>query len=379
VAGLTLAAVAASPAGATGAGPTTAQSNGRFYGVAALSATDAWAVGLHPGALIAHWDGTSWTQSYSSNNGFFFGAAASGPDDVWAAGGTNWFHSKTMIDHWNGSTWAQVPAPSPGKAGVFRAVAAISATDAWAVGVINNSPGDPLAPGTKTLIEHWDGTAWTQVPSPRPGAISLLEGVAAVSPTDAWAVGSTARAYSRGGHIRPLIVHWDGTAWTKVPVPSLPHTGAYLAGVAATSATDAWAVGQTDIFGHNQTYILHWDGTSWTQAPSPNPKPGGVLEAVTALSPTDAWVTGRSSQHGNLCTRCRTLTEHWDGTAWTIVPSPSQSRVYLDDLLAVSGTASDDVWAAGTIAYNATLIEHWDGTAWTQVTSPQHPLGQARH
>jgi hypothetical protein len=38
----------------------------------------------------------------------------------------------------------------------------------------------------------------------------------------------------------------------------------------------------------------------------------------------------------------------------------------------VASTASNDVWAVGTIAYNATLIEHWDGTAWTQTTSPQY-------
>jgi hypothetical protein len=375
VAGLTLAAVAAtSPAAATragpSAGPSAAPSNGRFYAVAALSATDAWAVGLHPGALIAHWDGTSWTQSYTSNGGFFFGVGAGAPDDVWAAGGTNWFHAKTMINHWNGTAWARVRTPSPAPASYFRGVAATSATDAWAVGVTGSSPGSTSTTRNKTLIEHWNGTAWTRVPSPSPRRISVLDGVAATSPTNAWAVGWTERN-ATPRHLRALILHWDGTSWTQVPVPGAPHTSTYLSGVAATSATDAWAVGRDHASGDPKTYIVHWDGTSWTQVPSPSPKPGGNLEAVTALSPTDAWATGMSIAKGSTCTRCRTLTEHWDGTAWRIVPSPSQPRVYLNDLLGVAATAGDDVWAVGTIGYNATLIEHWDGTAWTMVPSPQ--------
>jgi hypothetical protein len=369
VAGVTLAAVvAASPAGATQDGPPAAPSNGRFYGVAALSATDAWAVGLHPNAFVAHWDGTSWTPSHSSN-GFFTSVAASGPDDVWAAGGTNWFHAKTMIDHWDGTTWTQVPTPRPGTASYFRGVAADSATDAWAVGVINNSPADNPASGTKTLIEHWDGTAWTRVPSPSPRPVNVLYAVAAVSPTDAWAAGWTGRTAGQGGHLRALILHWDGTAWTQVPTP--PQVSVTLSGVAATSASDAWAVGKSHLFGHTQTYILHWDGTNWTHVPSPNPKPGGDVEAVTALSPTDAWATGANLYKSDCNPKCRTLTEHWDGTAWTIVPSPNPPSLSLNFLLGVAGTASNDVWAVGTTDFNATLIEHWDGTAWTQVPSPQ--------
>jgi hypothetical protein len=271
-----------------------------------------------------------------------------------------------MIDHWNGTTWARVPTPSPGTASYFRAVAATSATDAWAVGLINSSPGNAIAPGTKTLIEHWNGTAWTQVPSPSPQPVSVLYAVAAVSPTDAWAVGFTGDTANKGGHLRALILHWDGTAWTRVPTPR--QLGAQLLGLAATSATDAWAVGQDHPFGRTQAYILHWDGTSWTQVPSPTP--GGGLQAVTAVSPTDAWATGNSNQKGS-CSPCRTLTEHWDGTAWTIVPSPSPAGVYLSALLGVAATAGNDAWAVGTIAFSATLIEHWDGTAWTQMPSPQ--------
>jgi len=42
-----------------------------------------------------------------------------------------------------------------------------------------------------------------------------------------------------------------------------------LDAVAATSATDAWAVGNYSSASASGTLILHWDGTAWTQVPSP--------------------------------------------------------------------------------------------------------------
>lgn len=83
----------------------------------------------------------------------------------------------------------------------------------------------------------------------------FLTGVAATSARNAWAVGGT-----NGG--KTLIAHWNGTAWKRVPSPSPP--GAQLHGVAATSATNAWAVGNThpsrDVY---KIVILHWNGTTW--------------------------------------------------------------------------------------------------------------------
>jgi hypothetical protein len=40
-----------------------------------------------------------------------------------------------------------------------------------------------------TLILRWDGTRWSQVPSPNLSSYNYLLGVDAVSPADAWAVG----------------------------------------------------------------------------------------------------------------------------------------------------------------------------------------------
>src|SRR5262249_22093127 len=81
--------------------------------------------------------------------------------------------------------WNTVASPGVGAEGEVTAVAALSASDVWAVGQFEN-----LESVQQTLIEHWDGTQWTAVDSPSPSQrYNLLQGVAAISPRDAWAVG----------------------------------------------------------------------------------------------------------------------------------------------------------------------------------------------
>src|SRR5439155_3480620 len=93
--------------------------------------------------------------------------------------------SQTLAEHWNGTGWTLVPSQNPGaSADSFTAVSGDSASDVWAVGSFSASTA-----GSQTLAEHWDGGAWTVVPSPHPGAFSELDAVKAVSATDAWAVG----------------------------------------------------------------------------------------------------------------------------------------------------------------------------------------------
>ena len=101
-------------------------------------------------------------------------------------------------------------------------VAVLSSKSAWAVG--STSAG-------KTLIKHWNGTAWAQVPSPTPTGGGDLQGVAAVSASCAWAVGYTGTATPE-----PLILVWNGTAWSRVPSPSIAG-GGYLEAVTAISNT----------------------------------------------------------------------------------------------------------------------------------------------
>ena len=133
----------------------------------------------------------------------------------------------------------------------------------WAVGYYYNG-------GIyQTLVEHWNGTSWSVVSSPNPGTDdNYLSGVAAVSANDVWAVGY----YDNGsGASQTLVEHWNGTAWSVVPSPNAGTSYNYLNGVAAVSASDVWAVGYYGIGGStNQTLVEHWDGTAWSVVSSPN-------------------------------------------------------------------------------------------------------------
>ena len=299
--------------------------------------------------------------------------------DAWtvgfALGGT--LQRSTLIEHWNGRTWQRLPSPDPagnccygpgyGIGGPYLdGVAATSGRNAWAVGIT----GDYQSHGhihNYSLIEHWNGTVWTRVPVSLPGR--LLTGVAATSARNAWAVGSYAR-HPGESYAAPLVEHWDGRVWRQVPFASPPH-GPYglvtLNAIAATSARDAWVVGSYWPSGV-APLIEHWDGTTWRQVPSPSPNRGFELAGVTAISASNAWAVGASSTTG------MTLIEHWDGRAWRRVPSPA--RAADGELSSVTGTPSCGVWAVGDtgIRYGggstATLVVRGNRTGSTWVPNP---------
>jgi hypothetical protein len=195
-------------------------------------------------------------------------------------------------------------------------VDAISATDAWAVGTYR------CPDGTRTLILHWDGSRWSKVESPSPSAINGLYGVSAESATDAWAVG-VHESYKFYAHT--LILHWDGTSWSKVYYKN-HQLFESLFGVSAESGTDAWAVGDyldgtTEVY---RTLILRWDGSRWAKVKSPSPSSvnkqegfGNGLSGVSADSATDAWAVGAYTD--DTTKTMDTLILHWDGMRWSRV------------------------------------------------------------
>ena len=98
-----------------------------------------------------------------------------------------------------------------------------SPTDGWAVGWTDYT--NYLA---QALIEHWDGVAWTVIPSPNSGQQVTLNGVKAYA-GGAIAVGLTDT--STGGQLQTLVERWNGTAWTVVPSPNVASVSNSLYGV----------------------------------------------------------------------------------------------------------------------------------------------------
>jgi hypothetical protein len=353
---------------------------GGLDAVSATSATNAWAAGTqtlasgHVGTLILHWNGTTWSKVASPTPGSKYttltGVSADSPADAWAVGNygnATCTSSTNVILHWNGTAWSQVASPNPGAAcNYLNGVTAISPTDAWAVG-----QSCAVAINTcSTLILHWNGTAWSKVasPSPGPGGYYPLTAVTADSPTDAWATGYYCTISSCATRAM-LFLHWNGTAWSQVKTPN-PGPGIYYpSSVSADSPTDAWATGlyctTTNSCDVEHTLILHWNGTAWSKVASPRPGPArNGLNGVTAISPTDAWaVGGYCAPHA--CPDSTTLILHWNGTAWSRVTSPDPGAE--NGLGAVSATTPSNVWAVGFDDADA-LTLHWNGTAWSETS-----------
>src|SRR5205823_6918711 len=124
--------------------------------------------------------------------------------------------------------------------------------DVWAVGFDGNG----------TLTEHWNGTKWQVVLTPKVGTKDVLAGVTAISPGDIWAVGYS-YIHENGSDRQTLALHWDGNSWQIVPTPNVAVTANELRGVAAVSTADVWAVGMSDD-SNPEALIEHWDGVEWT-------------------------------------------------------------------------------------------------------------------
>jgi hypothetical protein len=322
--------------------------SGQLNGVAALSAASVWAVGstLVGNAVSMHWDDSRWTEVLTP-----YGDRPVSPAGDFAAVAAVSARDIWAVGGIGGSPvghWdGRAWSPSPAPPADLQSVAADSAADVWAVGSSRDT-GRPV-------ILHWNGSAWAAVASPVPAGLSAeLHGVAVVSAASAWAVGQADSTASTGSATSaPLIEHWNGAGWTLVPSPAIPGGGT-LAAVSASSQRNAWAVGASGRTG----LIEHWDGRAWTIVPSPGLGDGGSLQGVTIVSADDVWAVG-----GAVCLRqgLRTVIEHWDGRAWTLVPSPATGM-----LTAVAAASPTSAWAVGSWSGGPTaIIEHWDGTAWT--------------
>ncbi len=243
-------------------------------------------------------------------------------------------------------------------------VADISPTDAWTAGNLSGP-----------VVEHWDGTRWKVFPSPpfnAPGEGALLLAMTANSTNDIWTLGNV----TKDGVAFNLFEHWDGTAWT----PTITALGGTLIAASSDAADDVWAVGFSGVSAiDGSPFVGHYTGTAWQSAASPSM---GILNGVLALAPNNVWAVGSFVQVKNGPTL--TLIEHYDGSEWSVVPSPNvgpNSMSQSNRLFGITAVSPTDIWAFGSyFAANGdgsqkTLLLHWDGTAWSIAPSPNPTKG----
>lgn len=327
------------------------------------------------GASTAEASGWTVVSAPPAQNAVLNGVSAVSDSDAWAVGIVNSGHSEPqpVADHWNGTSWQQTTVPVPTDITKVRlnAVSAANTTDAWTVGVSYSSLlyQDPVA-------YRWNGTAWTRMTTNSDGSLFLGEsGVTDTGPGNAWAVG-------RG------LEHWNGTGWTLQAFPDPENPGTlmtipgndfgHLDAISADAADDIWVVGHyndptvcnTQCTGPQQTFSLHWNGTSWNESAMPQNTDANVqyqFDSVDAIGPSDAWAAGYTDDivSGQLSP----LIEHWDGTSWSVVPTPPGTP---DKLTGITSSSPSSVWAVG-----ASTVLSWNGTSWS-VVSGADPISSSQ-
>ena len=304
--------------------------------------------------------------------------SATSASDAWAVG-TNQDRKAIrhpLVEHWDGRTWTlftAVQEPS-GRQSWFNGVDALSPTNAWAVGESSSQKAENQH--ERTLIEHWDGRSWTIVASPNPStgpnSADVLEAITGVGPSDLWAVGWNLDPNSN--QILMMFLHFDGTSWKTVASPSRGFQFAVSA--KAITSDDVWAIGNDQSGPHGLTLAAHWNGTKWSIVPTPSLSDGvapqNFLTGVSATSKTDVWASG---YEGNVNQEnfAKPYALHWNGAKWSLELLPNAGGEG-NRLFGTMALSSKDVWAVGQTQRNngaiLTLTQQFNGTSWQTVPSP---------
>lgn len=179
---------------------------------------------------------------------------------------------------------------------------------------------------------------WQQVAKKLPNALLSVWGTSA---SDVWAVGS-----DTGDGKGPMVVHFDGTAWTRL------ETGA---------TGDLWWVFGFEngplYLGGEGGLILRYENATFTRMTTPGT---AVVTGLWGVSADDMWATGAESGGAR-----GAFAWHLQNGVWANAPNFPAGLVDTDALWKVWGTSASDVWFVGSMG--KTL--RWDGTGFTQLSA----------
>src|SRR5690348_2835172 len=187
---------------------------------------------------------------------------------------------------------------------------------------------------------------------------------------DIWAVGTAAG--------QTLTEHWEGSAWTIVPSLNAPQSVFdSLSAVTALSSRDVWAAGEYDTQTNSNRAIAHgltehWDGRQWTIGP-PSKHYITPISSAPSLG-NNVWLVGRHTQFFcRLPLGCggTAFAYRWNGAAWkeTAVQEPTGGEP-VAQFYGVQALADGVVWAVGDVARQygtSDLIERWSSGVWSIV------------
>lgn len=193
-------------------------------------------------------------------------------------------------------------------------------------------------------ILHWDGAAWTHMPTPTHKTIFGIHGTAA---DDIWAVGGD--AYTEDILDRCLILHYNGASWTEVPAPEYYGWTYPLNDVLALAPNNAYAIQE------NGTAIAHWDGVSWEFESVPLAVEGG-FDDIAAIGTDHIFVVGT---HGQIL--------HRTGGAWSLEQKTEDGSFSVNILTSIWGRDNGgtlEVLVGGNFGQ---VYERSAGGAWNEI------------
>lgn len=227
---------------------------------------------------------------------------------------------------------------------------------------------------------------WQSVPLDLPADIDHMVGrdLTVVAADDVWIAGTYSLENGQGG---PFTQHFDGAQWSMVPTPAPePYPGAGgvgLSAIAHVASDDVWAAGTQKLQGAGgfigqQSLVMRWDGSQWSVLPSPISDTGAsgvVIRDIEVISADDIWFVGDWVEPFG----CDfSLAMHWDGSDFTVVETPCNEVPANNNgfgLESVSAASSDEVWAVGAGGDGDSTINsyviRWDGSSWEYVPAPQ--------
>lgn len=318
--------------------------------------------------LVESWDGSGWTVLATPNPYHHqqLDAVSCTAVAVCTAVGASWsahiFDRTAFILRREGATWTEQAAVPVQFAGwtEFTSVSCTTATACWAAGAWARDPAEGDLP---PLFQSWDGTAWTKQPVPASAGKRVVVAGVACAGSGCHAVGYTERPYY--SPLTPTIfaARWTGTAWTSEPTAIVAGmNGNWLADVSCASVSGCLAVGGFEYGDLDmRPRATAWDGVSWTEQPPYVPDGGSnpELDAVSCALPTNCTAVGADGTHG--------YAARWAGGALTystpVVPVGATS-LRLSDVSCAPATRCTAVGSAQTPDGLKPVAERWNGHAW---------------
>jgi hypothetical protein len=309
----------------------------------------------------------TWTRVASPNRGTVASALQDvvmvpGTTTAWAVGyyyDSNLAANRTMTQRFNGTSWSIVPSVNASSTGYsqLNRVDATSTSNVWAIG---------------SLVERYNGTNWVAMSSP---AGVAPRGLDVVSPTEVWVAGYSGSAAT--------IAQWKNGTWTTRYTQA--STGRHLTvfeAIAVDAAGQVWAVGwdrDYDAPGRPvSSLVVHFNGTSWTREATPNPANRNTLMDVVALANGEVFAVGVAQDTSGGGITPRSLMLRRTGGTWSSLTVPKGETGSQDQLLSVAAVSSTSVWSVGYYSSPSSglyepLLVHWTANGGAGTLAVSHP------